>query len=86
MSEIVYTLCAVTSALCAGLLLKAYSQSRFRLLLWGGLCFAGLTLTNVLLVVDKLVVPETDLSVLRLLLGLISLMVFLAGLILEGER
>lgn len=86
MAEIVYALCAITAALCAGLLLKAYWQSRFRLLLWSGLCFVGLTLTNVLLVVDKLVVPETDLSVLRLMLGLVSLLVFLAGLILEGER
>ena len=86
MAEIVYALCAATAAACAAMLLRAYSQTRFRLLLWSGLCFVGLTLTNLLLVLDKLVVPDIDLSILRLLVGLVSLLVFLVGLILEGER
>ncbi len=86
MAETVYSLCAIAAALCATLLLRAYVQSRFRLLLWSGLCFVGLTLTNLLLVIDKLVVPEIDLSLVRLVVGLLSLLVFLAGLILEGDR
>jgi hypothetical protein len=86
MAELAYAGCAVTALVCAWLLLRGYRQSRFRLLLWSGLCFLGLTLTNLLLVVDKLVLPGIDLSILRLLVGLISLLVFLVGLILEGER
>ncbi|HSE87199.1 MAG TPA: DUF5985 family protein [Candidatus Binatia bacterium] len=39
---------------CTWLLWRAYYRSRYRLLLWGGLCFFGLTLNNALLVVDKL--------------------------------
>jgi hypothetical protein len=85
MAELAYAACALTAALCAGLLLRAYVRSRFRLLLWGGLCFVGLTANNVLLVFDKIVFPAVDLSVLRLSMGLVALLVFLAGLILDGE-
>ena len=42
MSEIVYLLCAATSALCAALLVRSYRRSRSRLLLWSCLCFVGL--------------------------------------------
>lgn len=45
----VYILCAVTSVLCAGLLVRSYLRSRVRLLLWSALCFVGLAVNNVLL-------------------------------------
>ncbi|MGH9942210.1 MAG: DUF5985 family protein [Pyrinomonadaceae bacterium] len=85
MSGVIYLLCAVTASFCAWLLLRAYRRSRYRLLLWGGLCFVGLTLNNVLLVVDRLVVSYVDLSTWRLVLALVSLMVLLYGLIWESE-
>jgi hypothetical protein len=47
MAAAVYVLCTLTSTLCMVLLLRAYSQNRVRLLLWAGLCFAGLTINNV---------------------------------------
>ena len=65
MAEFVYILCALTSAACAGLLFMAYRRTGARLLFWSGLCFVGLALNNLLLVVDLLVVPATDLSILR---------------------
>jgi hypothetical protein len=85
MAELAYAACAITAALCAGLLLRAYLRSRFRLLLWGGLCFVGLTLNNIFVVLDKMVLPASDLTLVRLSLALAALLVLLAGLILDGE-
>ena len=56
-------------------------QRQVRLLLWSGLCFLGLTVSNVLLFVDLVVLPEVDLSTLRSLVTLISLVVLIYGLI-----
>jgi len=85
MANVIYGLCALTSLLCAVLLLQAYFRGRYRLLLWSGLCFAGLALTNLLLVVDKIVLPEVDLSAWRTGLALIAMAVLLYGLIWEAE-
>ena len=60
MSSVIYGLCAIVALLCAGLLLSAWRRQQHRLLLWSGLCFAGFTLNNVLLVLDKLMLPDTD--------------------------
>jgi len=83
MAELVYFLCACTSALCAWLLVRQYLRNRLQLLLWSSLCFLGLALNNGLLFIDIVVVPNVDLSLLRTLvaLGGLSLMVF--GLIWE---
>lgn len=87
MDKLIYTLCAMTSLACTWLLLRAYGRSRARLLLWSGLCFAGLTANNVLLVIDRLVFPtEIDLLPARLLLGLAAVWALAIALVLEGER
>jgi hypothetical protein len=85
MGAVIYGLCALTALACTVLLLQAYARSRYRLLLWSSLCFAGLTLNNVLLVVDKLVFPLIDLSVLRTSVALAAMAVLLYGLIWEAE-
>jgi hypothetical protein len=85
MAAVIYTLCALTALLCSLLLLMAYARSRYRLLLWSGLCFAGLTLNNLFLVLDKLVVPDADLSLLRSVTALLAMMVLLFGLIWDAE-
>ena len=77
---IVYALCAVTSILCALLLLRGYARSRFRLLLWSGLCFAGLAVNNILLFVDFRVLPETDLSLIRAVPAVIGAAILVFGL------
>lgn len=84
-SDIIYALCALTAFLCAWLLLKAYSKSGYRLLLWGGLCFAGLTLNNILVVIDKMYVPMIDLSTWRLIAALAAMLILLYGLIWDTE-
>ena len=85
MSTIIYSLCALTALGCALLLLRGYLRSRYRLLLWSGLCFAGLTVNNLLLVIDKVALPQDDLSVARTLVALASMIVLLFGLIWDSE-
>lgn len=85
MGWIVYTLCALTAALCAVLLLQSYARSRYRLLLWSGMCFAGLTLNNLLLVLDKVLLPDVDLSVWRSAVALAAMATLLYGLVWEAE-
>ena len=85
MAELVYVLCAATSFTCAWALLRAYYVSRSPLLFWSGLCFVFLTLNNVLLVADRIVVPDVDLSIWRLLPALAGLVVLLYGLVWHDE-
>ena len=85
MAGLIYGLCALTAFLCACLLWQAYRQSRYNLLLWGSLCFAGLTLSNALLVIDKLVVQMVDLSTWRYGVTLLSMLILLYGLIWDKE-
>ncbi|MBV9992569.1 MAG: hypothetical protein JOZ72_14920 [Alphaproteobacteria bacterium] len=85
MAATIYTLCALVALLCAALLVRAYRRSRYRLLLWSALCFSGLTLNNVLLVIDKVVLPDVDLSVWRTSVALASVSVLLFGLIWDAE-
>jgi hypothetical protein len=84
-SKIVYLLCAATACCCGWLLFRAYLQSRARMLLWSALCFGGLTLNNVLLVLDRLVLTAADLSTWRLAVALVSVLLLITGLILETD-
>lgn len=84
MGLVVYTLCALTSLVCAVLLLRSYRRSRVRLLLWSGLCFVCFALNNVLLVVDVRMLPEQDLSVVRSLPSLVGIALLLYGLVWES--
>lgn len=86
MDKLIYALCALTALACTGLLLRAYRHTRARLLLWSGLCFAGLTANNVLLILDRVVLPQVDLLPWRLALGLVSIWVLAIALVMEGER
>jgi hypothetical protein len=83
MATLVYALCALTSLACAVLLLRGYASSRARLLLWSGLCFAGLALNNILLLVDKRLVPTVDLSLWRTLPAAAGVALLLYGLVWE---
>ncbi|HEX8391158.1 MAG TPA: DUF5985 family protein [Longimicrobium sp.] len=81
MTMAIYLLCVLTSAACAVLLLRGYRRTRVPLLLWSGLCFTGLALNNVLLVIDTRVVPTIDLSVWRTLPALLGIGCLLYGLV-----
>jgi hypothetical protein len=84
-AEIVYALCTATSFACAVLLLRAYSQSRVRLLFWSGLCFIGLALNNALLFVDLQIFPDVDLSIIRTLPALVGVLMLIYGLISDTD-
>jgi hypothetical protein len=72
----------VLSVACAGLLLRAWTASRSRLLLWSGICFAWLAVSNVLLFVDLAVIgDDTDLRWARSATFLAGTATLLAGLI-----
>jgi hypothetical protein len=86
MGEAVYLLCAVTSLTCALQLFRAWRSTRLELLLWTGICFAGLAANNLLLVVDLIVTPATDLAVPRTLVAVAAMMTLLYGLIWHGEE
>jgi hydrogenase/urease accessory protein HupE len=73
MPEAVYALCALTSAVCAILLVRAYRRNRVRLLFWSAFCFIALAASSVLVFVDLIVVPETDLAIPRSLIALTGL-------------
>ena len=86
MAPIVYVLGTLTTLLCAALLLRAYGNVKQRLLLWSGLCFTGLTISNVLLFIDLVVLPtDVNLHVARLATAAISMCALLYGLIREGD-
>jgi uncharacterized protein DUF5985 len=85
MGPLVYALCALTSLLCAVLLLRAYVQSRVRLLFWSGVGFTGLAISNALMFTDFVIVPDADLSVIRASISCVAVGVLLFGLLWEGE-
>jgi hypothetical protein len=86
MPLLVNALGTLTAALCAGLLLRAYARVGKRLLLWCGLCFAGLTITNAVLILDLFVIPDVNLYRARLLLAVVSMFVMLYGLVFESDQ
>jgi len=82
----VYALGFIVTLVCAVLLLRAYVRVRSRFLLWSGLCFAGLTVSNALLVIDLVFVPEIDLYVWRLGSAAVAMLVLVFGLVWENDR
>lgn len=85
MAAVIYGLCTMAALLCTILLFRAYYHSRSRLLLWSTIGFAGLTVNNLLLMLDKIALPLTDLSVLRHTSALIAMVLLLWGLIWEAQ-
>jgi hypothetical protein len=84
--RIVLHLTAVVTCLaCAVLLLRKYRRDGLRMLLWSGLCFACLTLNNVLVFIDLLILPEVELRVARLSVALGGMVFLLYGFIWDSE-
>jgi hypothetical protein len=83
MAPAVYILGALTSLGCAVLLLRGYIGNKQPLLLWSGLCFIGLSVSNALIFVDLVILPDVDLYKLRLGCALAAMLMLLYGLIWE---
>ncbi len=84
-AQAIYSLCALTSLACAVLLLRGWRRGGPRLLMWSGLCFVGLFANNVLLVIDEIVLPQTNLTLWRLGTALVAMLPLLYGLIYDDE-
>lgn len=85
MAGVIYSLCMLTALVCAFMLLKSYARNKSRLLLWSGFCFVGLSLNNLLLVIDYLTPTTTDLSTIRLFPAVIGMTLLVYGLISEDK-
>ncbi|HET6829183.1 MAG TPA: DUF5985 family protein [Ramlibacter sp.] len=86
MAALIYSLCALTSLACFVLLWRSWRTAGHRLLFWSALCFAALSINNVLLVVDKVFLPtEVDLITWRLLAALAAVGLMLFGLVWEED-
>ena len=82
----VFLLCLATSAACAWLLFRQYGRTPARLLLWSAVCFLGLTVNNLLVVVDILVLSDAmSLLPWRHLSSLAAVGVLLCGFIWEAD-
>lgn len=80
-AEAIYLLCAGTSLVAAFLLLRQYGASRTGLLLWSFIGFIGLAVNNVLVYVDLVLMPSTDLAFARTIASAVALGALLYGLI-----
>lgn len=85
MSAGLYIFTILTTLVCAILLLRAWLRVRNRLLLWSGLCFVGLTIDNVLVFADMVLLRSIDLFTYRLATAAISISLLLFGLVWEGR-
>jgi len=85
-APIVYMLCTVTSLLCACLLLKAHRRARSRLLLWSGIFFSLLAVSNILLFIDLVLVPSIDLSTVRTTVTAVAHLLLVIGFISKPSR
>jgi hypothetical protein len=85
MGPAVYVLGALTTLACGILLLRGYFRGRNRLLLWSAMCFLGLAISNALVFVDLVLLPNVDLYFWRLLTAAVAMAVLMYGLIWEAE-
>ena len=85
MAAVIYLLCALTALSCFVLLFRSWKRTRAALLFWSALCFAGLSVNNVLLVLDKLVLSDVNLNWPRLVAALVAVLLLLFGLIWEEQ-
>ena len=82
MGQAVYILCALTSLGCTLLLIGRYRKTRVDLLFWSAIAFLLLTVTNVLLFVDLVILGAGfDLSLFRTGSTLLGTLLLLYGLI-----
>ena len=82
---LLFLFAALTSFACMALLFRGYARTRLRLLLWSALCFIFLTVNNVLLFVDNIIVPQIDLRPYRLMAALLGIGCLLYAFIWEAE-
>ncbi len=83
--ELLYALSILTSLACTIFLALGYRRRRVRLLMWSALCFACLTINNLLLFVDLVIFPGIDLRLPRVLSALAGMVILLHSFIWDAE-
>ncbi len=86
MGQIVYLLCFLTSFACSVFLFRGFRSTKYKLLFWSGLGFVGFALNNLVLMIDMMIVPQIDLSLLRTLLSVVGMTLLVYGLISEETK
>jgi hypothetical protein len=82
----IVSLAVLTSFACLVLLFRAYAATGIKLLLWSGLCFVFLTVSNVFLFFDLLIfVTEVDLRLYRVGSALVGVLFLIYAFIWEVE-
>lgn len=81
-----YVLCIGTAFLSSLLLLRAWRRSGTPLLFWSGLCFGLLGLSNLLVLIDRLWLPDFDSPGLRIGTAVLGVGLLLYGLVFERDR
>jgi hypothetical protein len=81
----VYLLCFLTAGACALLLARTYWRTGMRPLLWSALCFLFLAGNSLAVILDLLIFPNVDFSLVRTLLSLAAVCVLLFGFIWDRE-
>ncbi len=83
---ILFLLALLTSLACTVLLYRSFRQTRLKILLWSALCFVCLTINNLLLFIDLVLLPASiDLRGLRHAAALVGMLFLLYGFIHESE-
>ena len=85
MAPAVYILGTIVVIACGILLLRGYFHGRQKLLLWSSLCFFGLGVSNFLVFLDLVILPDVDLYLARLIAAAVAMLFLLYGLIWEGQ-
>jgi hypothetical protein len=81
----VYLLCFITSLVCLVLLVRSYTRTRMRLLLWTAVCFVFLAINNGLVFLDLVVFREIDLSLWRDIANLLAVSTLIYGFIWDTD-
>ena len=84
-AETIYLLCAATSLAAALMLVRHHRRHPTPLLFWSFVGFLGLAANNVLVFVDLVIVPATDLSLLRSAVAAAAVAVLIFGLVWESR-
>ncbi|MGD9980335.1 MAG: DUF5985 family protein [Hyphomonadaceae bacterium] len=85
MPALVYTLCFVTSAVCAALLFASYFKTRTRLLFWSAISFVCLAINNFFVLGDLVLFPDINLLPMRYAAAFAAVCSMIYGFIWETE-
>lgn len=84
--SVLFLLAIVTSLACMVLLFRGYMRSGLRILMWSALCFVCLSINNILLFIDLVLLPDNvDLRIFRHAAALVGMIFMIYGFIRESE-